>query len=84
MLDRKIGHKVHFLFAVRAGRISKNYINDTIIPALCRKAGIPAADVRCQNSSTKTASHNIRTIEVLVDRDAATSARFFRVLRRSC
>ena len=46
MLDRKTGEKVHFLFAVRAGRISKNYINDTIIPALCRKAGIPAADVR--------------------------------------
>jgi integrase len=46
MLDRKTGEKVHFLFAVRAGRISKNYINDTIIPALCRKAGIPATDVR--------------------------------------
>ena len=46
MLDRKTGEKVHFLFAVRAGRISKNYINDTIIPALCHKAGIAAADVR--------------------------------------
>ena len=46
MLDRKTGEKVHFLFAVRVGRISNNYINDTIIPALCRKAGIPAADVR--------------------------------------
>ncbi|WP_202803468.1 tyrosine-type recombinase/integrase [Rhodococcus sp. JVH1] len=46
MLDRKTGEKVHFLFAVRAGRISKNYINDTIIPALCRKADIPSADVR--------------------------------------
>lgn len=44
MLDRKTGEKVHFLFAVRAGRISKNYINDTVIPVLCRKAGIPAAD----------------------------------------
>jgi len=46
MLDRKNGEKVHFLLAVRAGRISRNYVNDTIIPALCRKAGIPTADVR--------------------------------------
>lgn len=124
MLDRKTGEKVHFLFAVRAGRISKTYINDTIIPALCRKAGIPAADVRgpitshrarstiatqlynakepmtlfelqawlgqrspestqhyakiTPNTLTKACSdagyfaRNIRTIEVLVDRDAVT------------
>lgn len=125
MLDRKTGEKVHFLFAVRAGRISKNYINDTIIPALCRKAGIPAADVRGPITSHRARStiatqlynakepmtlfelqewlghrspestqhyakitpntlakayndagyfaRNVRTIEVLVDRDAATS-----------
>ena len=125
MLDRKTGEKVHFLFAVRAGRISKNYINDTIIPALCPKAGIPAADVRGPITSHRARStiatqlynakepmtlfelqtwlghrspestqhyakitpntlakaytdagyfaRNVRTIEVLVDRDAATS-----------
>ncbi|MBC2640752.1 MULTISPECIES: tyrosine-type recombinase/integrase [unclassified Rhodococcus (in: high G+C Gram-positive bacteria)] len=125
MLDRKTGEKVHFLFAVRAGRISKNYINDTIIPALCRKADIPAADVRGPITSHRARStiatqlynakepmtlfelqawlghrspestqhyaritpntlakayndagyfaRNVRTIEVLVDRDAATS-----------
>ena len=125
MLDRKTGEKVHFLFAVRAGRISKNYINDTIIPALCRKAGIPATDVRGPITSHRARStiatqlynakepmtlfelqawlghrspestqhyakitpntlakaytdagyfsRNVRTIEVLVDRDAVTS-----------
>jgi hypothetical protein len=125
MLDRKTGEKVHFLFAVRAGRISKNYINDTIIPALCHKAGIAAADVRGPITSHRARStiatqlynakepmtlfelqawlghrspestqhyakitpntlakayndagyfaRNVRTIEVLVDRDAVTS-----------
>ena len=125
MLDRKTGEKVHFLFAVRAGRISKNYINDTIIPALCRKAGVPAADVRGPITSHRARStiatqlynakepmtlfelqawlghrspestqhyakitpntlakayndagyfaRNVRTIEVLVDRDAVAS-----------
>jgi hypothetical protein len=125
MLDRKTGEKVHFLFAVRAGRISKNYINDTIIPALCRKAGIPAADVRGPITSHRARStiatqlynakepmtlfelqawlghrspestqhyakitpntltrayqdagyfeRNVRTIEVLIDRDAVTA-----------
>jgi hypothetical protein len=125
MLDRKTGERVHFLFAVRAGRVSKTYINDTIIPALCRKAGIPAADVRGPITSHRARStiatqlynakepmtlfelqawlghrspestqhyaritpntlakayndagyfaRNVRTIEVLVDRDAATS-----------
>jgi len=125
MLDRKTGEKVHFLFAVRAGRISKNYINDTIIPALCCKAGVPAADVRGPITSHRARStiatqlynakepmtlfelqawlghrspestqhyakitpntlakayndagyfaRNVRTIEVLVDRDAVAS-----------
>lgn len=124
-LDRKTGEKVHLLFSVRAGRISKNYINDTIIPALCRKAGVPAADVRGPITSHRARStiatqlynakepmtlfelqawlghrspestqhyakitpntlakaydgagyfaRNVRTIEVLVDRDAVAS-----------
>ncbi|WP_235434984.1 tyrosine-type recombinase/integrase [Mycobacterium heckeshornense] len=110
---------------MRAGRISKNYINDTIIPALCRKAGIPATDVRAPITSHRARStiatqlynakepmtlfelqawlghrspestqhyaritpntltkaydnagyfaRNVRTIEVLLDRDAVTS-----------
>jgi hypothetical protein len=34
------------LFSIRAQPVAKNYINRTIIPALCRKAGVPATDVR--------------------------------------
>ncbi|WP_324199177.1 tyrosine-type recombinase/integrase [Nocardia amamiensis] len=125
MLDRKTGERVHFLFAVRASRVSKNYINQKIIPMLCRKAGVPTADVRGRITSHRARStiatqlynakepmtlfelqawlghrspestqhyakitpntlakaysdagyfaRNVRTIEVLVDRDAVTS-----------
>jgi integrase len=46
MLDRKTGERVHFLFTYRAKRVAKAYINQTLIPALCRKAGVPNADSR--------------------------------------
>ncbi len=46
MSDRKTGERVDFLFAYRARRIATAYINLTIIPTLCRKAGVPTADVR--------------------------------------
>ena len=113
------------LFAVRARRVSTSYINNTIIPMLCRKAGVPAADVRGSITSHRARStiasqlynakepmtlfelqawlghrspqstqyyakitpntlsrayseagyfeRNVRTIEVLVDRDAVAS-----------
>jgi len=125
MLDRKTGERVDFLFAIRAGRVAKHYINDKIIPTLCRKAGVPTADVRGNITSHRARStiasqlynakepmtlfelqewlghrspeatqhyakltpnalarayrdagyfaRNVRTIEVLVDRDAVTS-----------
>ena len=109
----------------RARRVSTAYINNTIIPMLCRKAGVPAADVRGNITSHRARStiasqlynakepmtlfelqawlghrspqstqyyakispntltraytdagyfaRNVRTIEVLVDRDAVTS-----------
>jgi integrase len=44
--DRRAGESVHLLFAARARRISTHYINNTIIPMLCRKASVPAVDVR--------------------------------------
>ncbi|MGW3472297.1 hypothetical protein ACWDKQ_28385 [Saccharopolyspora sp. NPDC000995] len=46
--DRRTGELVDLLFAFRARRISTAYINNTVIPMLCRKAGVPAADVRAQ------------------------------------
>jgi hypothetical protein len=44
--DRRTGELAHLLFAARAGRMSTAYVNNTVIPMLCRKAGVPAADVR--------------------------------------
>jgi len=125
MLDRKTGERVDFLFAIRAKRVAKHYINETIIPMLCRKAGVPTVDVRGNITSHRARStiasqlynakepmtlfelqawlghrsvdatqhyakitpntlakaytdagyfaRNMRTIEVLVDRDAVTS-----------
>lgn len=124
-LDPKTGEHVQFLFSLRAHPAAGRYINDTIIPALCAKAGIPTADIRGSITSHRARStiasqlynakdpmtlfelqawlghknpattqhyakitpstlskaytqagyfaRNIRTIEVLLDRDAITS-----------
>jgi len=45
-LDAKTGEMVHFLFSHRCRRLAKSYINFTLIPLLCRKAGIPEHDAR--------------------------------------
>jgi integrase len=42
--DRKTGELVDLLFCHRARRIQKTYINATLIPALCGKAGVPVED----------------------------------------
>ncbi|MFF4393498.1 tyrosine-type recombinase/integrase [Streptomyces sp. NPDC001552] len=125
MLDRKTNEYADFLFAHRARRVAKHYINTAIIPMLCRKAGVPNSDVRGNITSHRARStiasqlynakepmtlfelqewlghrtpeatthyakltpntlarayndagyfaRNVRTIEVLVDRDAVTS-----------
>lgn len=44
--DRKTGQHREFLFCYRAQLIGSSYLNDTILPALCRKAGIPESDSR--------------------------------------
>jgi integrase len=46
MLDRRTGERVQFLFCYRATRVAKEYLNAGLIPALCRKAGVPLSDVR--------------------------------------
>ncbi|WP_405748134.1 site-specific integrase (plasmid) [Streptomyces sp. NBC_01525] len=123
--DRRTGERVDLLFAIRARRVSTHYINNTVIPMLCRKAGVPDADVRGNITSHRARStiasqlynakepmtlfelqawlghrspqstqyyakitpntlskayseagyfeRNVRTIEVLVDRDAVAS-----------
>jgi len=54
-LDKKTGETVQFLFSYRGERVSKDYINTTLIPLLCRKAGIPIEDSR-----GKITSHRAR------------------------
>jgi integrase len=124
-IDRKTGERVDLLFAVRGQPVARTYINQTIIAALCAKAGVPATDVRGKITSHRARStiasqlynakepmtlfelqawlghrtpnttqhyakitpntltkayrdagyfaRNVRTIEVLLDRDAVTS-----------
>jgi site-specific recombinase XerD len=123
--DRKTGEPVDVLLAYRGARIGEKYVNQVVIPLLCRKAGVPREDVRGQitghraratiasqlynakdpmtlfelqawlgHSSPHSTQHyaritpvaltkayqdagyfarNVRTIEVLLDRDAITS-----------
>jgi integrase len=124
-VDRKTAERVDVLFSVRAHPVARHYINRTVIPALCRKAGVPDTDVRGKITSHRARStiasqlynakepmtlfelqawlghrtptttqhyakitpntlsrayndagyfaRNVRTIEVLVDRDAVTT-----------
>jgi integrase len=46
VVDRKTGSLEHFLFLYRGKPIGTDYLNSTIIPMLCRKAGVPTADAR--------------------------------------
>ncbi len=54
--DPKTGERVDLLLAIRAHPVAKSYINRTVIPALCRKAGVPDTDVR-----GKITSHRARS-----------------------
>ena len=44
--DRKTGEVVHFLFCYRARLLRTEYINQSLIPMLCRKANVPMEDGR--------------------------------------
>jgi integrase len=46
MLDAKTGERVDYLFLFRDRRVGISYMNLVLIPALCRKAGLPLSDVR--------------------------------------
>jgi integrase len=54
-VDRKAGEVVQFLFAYRGYRVGHDYLNTTLIPLLCRKAGVPDSDAR-----GKITSHRAR------------------------
>ena len=55
-LDRKTGEHVDLLFCVRAQPVAKDYINHTIIPALCVTAGVHTTDVRGNITSHRARS----------------------------
>jgi integrase len=55
-IDAKTGESVDFLFLYRAKRVGAEYLNKRLIPALCRKAGIPTRDVRGNITSHRARS----------------------------
>lgn len=54
--DSKTGALVQFLFCYRARPLTQAYLNDGLIPILCRKAGVPRADARGSISSHRARS----------------------------
>lgn len=54
--DEKTGGMVHYLFSYRHRRVGNKYINDVIIPILCRKAGIPESDAKGRITSHRARS----------------------------
>ena len=55
VVDSKTGEVVQLLFSYRGTRVWTGYLNDSLIPMLCRKAGIPE-----QDSRGKITSHRAR------------------------
>lgn len=45
-VDPKTGELVHFLFSHRTYRLATDFLNRTLIPRLCKKAGVPTEDAR--------------------------------------
>jgi len=54
--DTKTGEVVSYLFSYRGRRVGPDYINHTIIPVLCRRAGVPEQDARGQITSHRARS----------------------------
>ncbi len=54
-VDRKTGESVQLLFAYRGHWLGARFINGSLIPMLCEKAGVPQADAR-----GKITSHRAR------------------------
>jgi hypothetical protein len=46
LLDRKTTELVQILFGCRGRPIGEGFLNTTLIPAICRKAGVPEHDAR--------------------------------------
>lgn len=46
LMDPKTGERADLLFAYRGKMLGKTFVNDSIIPILCLKAGVPEHDAR--------------------------------------
>ena len=55
-IDPKTGELVELLFQYRQTSVGKLYLNATLIPVLCRKAGVATADVRGNITSHRARS----------------------------
>jgi integrase len=55
-IDTKTGESAEFLFSYRARALPRVYLNEGLIPILCRKAGIPPSDARGRISSHRARS----------------------------
>jgi hypothetical protein len=56
VVDPKTGEVVHYLFSYRGTQIGPLYLNERLIPLLCRKAGVPTADARGSITSHRARS----------------------------
>ena len=56
LIDKKDGSLADFLFMYRGRKIGQGFINDSIIPILCKKAGIPTKDIRGNLTSHRARS----------------------------
>ena len=58
--EHKTAEAVDFLFVWKGAQVSRTYLNITLIPALCRKAGIPMEDAYGKITSHR-ARHTLAT-----------------------
>jgi integrase len=55
-VDPKTSEEVHFLFSYRDKHPQKSYINNVLIPQLCKKCGMPRQDARGNITSHRARS----------------------------
>lgn len=55
-IDRRTSKEVHYLFSQLGRRLGYKYVNDSLIPTLCRKAGVPEEDTRGRITSHRARS----------------------------
>jgi integrase len=55
-VEAKTGEMAHYLFSHRGWGVGDNYLNKSLIPSLCQKAGVPTTDVRGRITSHRARS----------------------------